>query len=825
MSAKPSSYVGSNQQLPLGKHPEDTQLLASDGDESSDSVDSFAQNTTYYHDGSNTSDISGSVGQDSILYYDLEEGSGTDVYDNSDEKNNATIRNSYTWISGKEGDYALDLVNGSDIYLDSMISRTDDDNTTIAAWMRWDNDTTPSSVTPMGRDDIDSYTWYFKRSGSYELHYEETFGDSITVSGVDTTDWFSGNWFHFAATVQGHGGDNLTFTAYVNGSQVGSSTTGGGFYDTIMQFSSFGKGLSNDDYGWDGAWDDITLFDTLLDSSQINTLYQYGPSGEISSDGSQVTLNAGGSEQPFTITPTSSITTADYPFVAFDITSVSGSYSIDMYNSSSYLTLQSSTSSTGTMRYNMLAVGSSVEKWRITLSGDGSLTLNYTEGYGISNFTVTETGTTASDSLYVSSSVLYSSIASGNMTLNHDPSISVNDTFTVWALTTTSTAPAFSDYVSSWSSYASETRGSLSSGTVTDFKLLVDGSESLSAVTFVADSTAPDADIDVTPIDPNEDETVTLSSIIFDDVEVYGVWYNAISYPDGFTDQDYSASEGQENYWSYSFAAGALTPGDYCFKVIASDGANNNSITQSNRDYTTVRFTVRESELDIDVKTFFGAGDDFTYIQYTVDVNYACDITITEWTQADASDAADTNTANITAGINNIAWEKIDTDANTVYYNLTFEASVGTEIMNGSYGVAQTTFYVEFPRVTTTEDQVIVSGRITKPGTYKIYDTDNEMQDSGTLTSLDFRIKFKMWTVRTNTAVDFSIKFTNGSQTCYIYDTYFALDWNELEGKGGGGDTQDQINFRTSMEFATTVTLGLLGLTFAILLIKSILGR
>lgn len=102
MAAKPSSYLSSNQGLPLVQGPSDTGLLASDGTEHGDSISSFTQNTTYYHDGSNTSDISGAVGQDSILYYDLEEGSGTTVDDSSDESNDGTITGeNYTWISGK----------------------------------------------------------------------------------------------------------------------------------------------------------------------------------------------------------------------------------------------------------------------------------------------------------------------------------------------------------------------------------------------------------------------------------------------------------------------------------------------------------------------------------------------------------------------------------------------------------------------------------------------------------------------------------------------------------------------------------------------------
>lgn len=447
------------------------------------------------------------------------------------------------------------------------------------------------------------------------------------------------------------------------------------------------------------------------------------------------------------------------------------------------------------------------------LNRQRSAYVDWMKFYSIANYSITQSGTTTDDYLYVSAGTLYSHIDDGYIEANHDPAISVSDTYPVYNLTTSGTSPEFSQYVSEWSTYSDDTRGATTSGTVTDIKLKFDSTEIISEITFIEDGTAPDADIVVSPNPPDDDEQVTLSSIVFDTVEVYKVSYNAISYPAGFSDVDYEATEGQENYWSYSFSS--LIAGDYCFKVIAGDGANNNTITQSNRDYATVRFTVREADININPITFVGAGEDFEDVTLSFECNRDGTYSVVEWTLSDASDAAETWTGTVIDGWNNLAWDKLDTDSNTVYFNFTITSGSLTWTFENQYQVAQTTFYVLYYNHNGPDwsEVVTVTGRITKTASYTVYIDDTEAT-TGTITNLDFDIEFsKILTSASREAWhDWAIKFTNGSQTCWANGTLYLWKNDPDQPPGGGGDLGGDERRTIQMWATIAAVIGIIGL-------------
>jgi len=346
----------------------------------------------------------------------------------------------------------------------------------------------------------------------------------------------------------------------------------------------------------------------------------------------------------------------------------------------------------------------------------------------------------------------------------------VSDTYPVYNLTTPFSAPEFSQYVSSWSTYSDDTRGAVSSGTLPDIKLKFDSTEILSAIKFIEDGTAPlIVRSSANPPEPNDDEGIVLKAVVDDAVEVYTVKFNAIVYPDGFSDVDYSATEQSDNLWMYSF--GSLDAGNYTFKVIASDGANENALTE----YAYIDFVVREAVIIINPITFTGAGDDFEDITLSFECNKAGSYVITEWTAADASDASDTWTGTVIDGWNNIAWDKLSTDSETVYFNFTITSGSLTWDFENQYQVAQTTFYASTVSQVEGIDAVTVAGRISKLGAWQLYDDLDTLKDTGSITDLDFTIRFTKWSGYDEQDHDFSIKFTNGSQSCWYNSSYYAF--------------------------------------------------
>jgi len=451
--------------------------------------------------------------------------------------------------------------------------------------------------------------------------------------------------------------------------------------------------------------------------------------------------------------------------------------------------------------------------WYCYTTGSATILIDYVKAYSIANHTVTQSGAGTDDYLYVDSGVLYSTIDDGYIELNHDPALSVSDTYPVWNLTTGSTAPQFSDYVSSWSSYSSETRGALQSGTVTDTKLRFTADGDISAIKFISDSTAPDADIVVSPNPPGDDEQVTLSSIIFDDVEVWKVWYNAISYPTGFNDVDYEATEGQENYWSYSFSS--LIAGDYCFKVIANDGANNSTVTESNRDYATVRFTVREPEITITTYTLIGASSDFDYMHYSFYISRDCTFIIEEWSDTWAKN--ETHTGSVSKGDRAIAWDKIGVNDINANYTITFTNGSLTKVIDGGYLTAYKALQVteiDFVNLEQSDNwatNLTINFYTNKEVDWYVYDVDDSdtVLHSGTTTEGD---GFITW-VKNNArgAHQFAVKWEDGVSEQFYNNSYWIYERNIDDLPGGADPGADQ---RRTIEFWATVAgiAGVLGI-------------
>ena len=129
---------------------------------------------------------------------------------------------------------------------------------------------------------------------------------------------------------------------------------------------------------------------------------------------------------------------------------------------------------------------------RITTKGDttGELSifeLNFTKAYSIANYTVTQSGTSIDDVLYVDSGTLYCEGTSfTSITLDYDPTLSFETERSMWTMTTSSGTPEIDFYFDAWLGYTSNTEGDFPDGTLTDFRIKFTDSANVEAITFLS---------------------------------------------------------------------------------------------------------------------------------------------------------------------------------------------------------------------------------------------------------------------------------------------------------------------------------------------------
>lgn len=442
----------------------------------------------------------------------------------------------------------------------------------------------------------------------------------------------------------------------------------------------------------------------------------------------------------------------------------------------------------GVHRFNFKAVCvNDIQYIKFYMLYSQTLRIDYIKLYSVANWTVTPSGTGADDYLYVSSGVLNSVGTFTYFQLADDWNPAVDtSTYNVVNITTYGTNIQTSFYVGGWTGYTTETRYELPSGTLTHQLIRLYNAGSLSAITFIEDGTAPTiVRSSSTPNDPQDDEAVTLSCVVTDTVEVYTVYFDAIVYPEDFSDTAYYASEQSDNLWTYEFTT--LDAGYYCFKIQASDGANTNSLTE----YAYVELTVREAAIIVDEISLIGAGPDFTFMTFSARINRDCTYTIYE--ESASSPESDTHSGSVSAPSFNFAWAKLDVTDNNVNFTIVFVSGSLSYNYTSQYQVSQTTFYVEdWSPSGETMDTYTLSGRITKLANYAVYDrATDDLKETGSISALDFTITFDKWGPRDGQAHNFAIRFANGSQVCWINSTYYSFDEGDygpgFPGEGGGG--------------------------------------
>ena len=488
---------------------------------------------------------------------------------------------------------------------------------------------------------------------------------------------------------------------------------------------------------------------------------QFDDTGTYTSDGDELTLTADADGSIFQIdvdtTATQAMLDADYyPMLALDFNDAdSADYvMVESFDGSYYATVIANTTiGTDTLRANIKAVDDDIEAFWLSVAPSAIIRLKWIKTHSIANFTYTGSGVTTDDYLYTDSGVLHSHIDDGYIVLNHDPALTVNTaTYNVWNTTTQTTAPQSAYYVSEWSDYSSETRGPLASGTLTDLKLKFDSIESIAAIKFIEDGTAPSVlRISATPPEPDDTESVTLSALATDTVEVYKVWFRPITGPTGYSQTDYESTEQTDNLWTYEFSN--LDEGYWAFKAIAFDGANNSTLDAD----SVIDFWVREKELIISNTLYTETS---TQCSFAGQTNIACDYLIYD-------DDVEQESGNKAAGSFFLDWNK-QTSVGTHNWGIKFYTASGTDWHNGSYEVLTTTLLVTEYGIRTTESYAYLNGYVNLNANYTVYEETIQV-GTGSVTAGSFEIR---WTKASSNVENVTVLFESGSQSYPVYSGY-----------------------------------------------------
>jgi hypothetical protein len=211
--------------------------------------------------------------------------------------------------------------------------------------------------------------------------------------------------------------------------------------------------------------------------------------------------------------------------------------------------------------------------------------------------------------------------------------------------------------------------------------------------------------------------------------------------------------------FKYTFSS--LPKDDYVFKIIASDGA------QTDIEYVAIK--VRESEIDVKAVSFFGVGADFTQMTFSFDINKDSTYSIEEASENVAE--SETHSGSVTEGLNNLAWDKLDTADEIVNFTITFENGTLSRVVEGQYQVAQTVLEIRSYFWGFTQNEVSLNVDMSKTGNYAVY-LDDVQTDTGALVTGSNFINWSRPTSTDPSEVRAAVKVFDAANTFWLNQTY-----------------------------------------------------
>lgn len=199
--------------------------------------------------------------EDLILDLRMSEGSGSKVFDVSEERNHGTIVGA-AWVDGKYGkglhfNGTTDEINcGSDVSLEPT------NEITIIAWVKLDDVEDSIETIAIKYSNYTGYLLRKRTDTTIQGYIGNGFGDSYGFSR--DISWEAAVWYQVAYVVSVSGGYQRL---YLNGEQLSTE------YTTLpSQIGDSGTDLKLFD-SWDGVGDEVRIYDRALSSEEIALHY------------------------------------------------------------------------------------------------------------------------------------------------------------------------------------------------------------------------------------------------------------------------------------------------------------------------------------------------------------------------------------------------------------------------------------------------------------------------------------------------------------------------------------------------------------------------
>ncbi|AEL24502.1 heparin lyase I family protein [Cyclobacterium marinum] len=200
-----------------------------------------------------------------VGHWNMDEGNGRTLYDESGMGNHATIENDsdVSWVNGKLGK-ALEMNGrtGRYAYVSHNSSLNITESITISAWIR------PSKKARkqiLSKGNV--YEFSIFENGKVEFRINrDTNAKDFMIQSVKSYPTDGDTWMHVAATFDGRNS-----VIYINGEKDHSSTYNSTKINSNSTAVQVGAKYGNN--RWTGALDDLRLYNTALSASQIKSIY------------------------------------------------------------------------------------------------------------------------------------------------------------------------------------------------------------------------------------------------------------------------------------------------------------------------------------------------------------------------------------------------------------------------------------------------------------------------------------------------------------------------------------------------------------------------
>jgi hypothetical protein len=130
---------------------------------------------------------------------------------------------------------------------------------------------------------VENYVWLFYHGGTNQTRLQHK-GGGVEGTCVAATTVENNGWHHFAVTW--NTSENQS-ALYIDGSSIATSTASSDFEGTEDAID-FGKRRTHSWGEFEGNMNDIALFDDVLTSGEVSTIYNAGEPTDISSHGGLV---------------------------------------------------------------------------------------------------------------------------------------------------------------------------------------------------------------------------------------------------------------------------------------------------------------------------------------------------------------------------------------------------------------------------------------------------------------------------------------------------------------------------------------------------------